>query len=168
MEGLKSLGILGPNLLFHILNFLVMLWILNRFLYRPILNLFEERRTRISEGLAQSEKVREEAAAERERLLEQLAEERRVSQERLRETVQKSEAAAERRREEARAQAEEILAQANAEADERRRDALVGLHGEIADLALLAAAKVLQEGLDEPRHRALIQRFLEDELGELA
>ena len=34
--------------------------------------------------------------------------------------------------------------------------------------ALAAAAKVLGEGIDENKHRALVDRFLKEQLGELA
>lgn len=168
MEGLKSLGIFLPNLLFHIVNFLLVLWILKWVLYRPLLELFDRRRERIREGLAEAERVREVAAGERARLEEQLAEERRTSQARLRDAVAKSEEAAKRRLEEANAEAEQILSRARLEAEDRRREALAGLHGEVADLALRAAAKVLQDGIDEVRHRALIDRFLREDLGDLA
>jgi F-type H+-transporting ATPase subunit b len=166
---LEKLGILGPNLLFQIVNFLIILFLLNRYLYQPILKkTFAERQARISEGLAEADRVREAAAAERAKLEAQLAEERRTSQDRLREAVARSEDAARNRLAEANAEADRILAGAKAEAEDLRRQALTGLHGEIADLALLAASKVLQEGLDEPRHRALVDRFLKEQLGEIA
>lgn len=168
MEGLKSLGIIAPSLAFHILNFLVVLVILRLVLYRPILRMFAERRERIRSSLAEAESVREQAAEERARLEAQLAEERQSSQERLREAVAKSEEAAQRRLAEASAEAEQIVARARAEADDERRQALAGMHAEIAELALLAAQRLLHEELDDERHRALVSRFLEEDLGELA
>jgi F-type H+-transporting ATPase subunit b len=165
---LGKLGILLPNLIFYLVNFFIMLWLLNRFLYPPIVKLFNERRERIRDSLAEAERVKEEAAAERARLESQIAEERRTSQERLREAVARSEEAAGRRLAEASAEADQILARARVEADQARQQALVGLQGEIADLALRAAAKVLREGIDDQGHRALVDRFLREELGDLA
>lgn len=162
------MGINLPLLVWQIVNFLIVLWILNRLLYRPIQNIFEQRRERIATGLAEAERVREEAASERARLESQLAEERRTSQERLREAVAKSEEAAKRRLEEANAEAERIVGEARREAEQARAQALVGMQGQVADLALLAAAKVLGEGIDESRHRALVDRFLNEQLGGLA
>jgi F-type H+-transporting ATPase subunit b len=162
------LGINVPFLLFHIVHFLILLFLLNRLVYQPVLAIFEQRRERIREGLAEAERVREEAAAERARLEAQLAEERRTSQERLREAVAKSEEAAARRLSEANAEAEQILTRARAEAEQARAQALSGLHGEIAELAMLATGRVLRDGLDEPRHRAIIDRFLREELGGVA
>ncbi|HUJ77073.1 MAG TPA: F0F1 ATP synthase subunit delta [bacterium] len=48
---------------FEILNFLVLLWLLHRFLYRPILAVIDRRQADIEQRLAEARKVREEAAA---------------------------------------------------------------------------------------------------------
>ncbi len=162
---MESLGILGPNLLFQIVNFLIVLYVLNRFLYRPILRLLADRQERIRQGLDAAELARQEAEQERQRLLADLESERRQSQERLRAAVQESEIAARARLQEASAEAERMLAEASREAEALRQRALQGMRGDIADLALLAAAKVLGDGLDEAKQRALIDRFLEEQLG---
>lgn len=47
----------------EILNFLVLVWLLKRFLYRPVLKAIMERRSRIEQSLADSEQKRTEAAA---------------------------------------------------------------------------------------------------------
>jgi len=165
---MAGLGINLSLLVFQIVNFLIVLWLLRVFLYQPVTRMFAARRERIQAGLAEAQRVREEAAAERAQFEGQLAEERRTSQERLRDAVARSEEAARRRLDEANAEAEQILTRARAEAEQVRAQALAGLHDQIADLALLAAGKALGEGLDEARHRQLIARFLKDSLGELA
>jgi F-type H+-transporting ATPase subunit b len=165
---MSGLGINLNLLIAQIVNFLVVLFILRLVLYKPVMRMFEERRERIRVGLAEAELAREEAAAERASLEAQLAEERRAGQERLREAVSRGEEASRRRLEEATAEADRIVAQARAEADQARRDALAGLYDEIADLALAAASKSLALGIDEPTHRRLIKRFLDESMGELA
>lgn len=55
---MEALGIELPLLLTQILNFIIVLFVLNRFLYKPILRVLEERRQKIEEGLAWSEKAR--------------------------------------------------------------------------------------------------------------
>jgi F-type H+-transporting ATPase subunit b len=165
---MAELGIAPYFLLFHIINFLVVLVLLRMLLYQPILGMFERRAERIREGLAEAERVREDAAAERGRLESQLNEERRVSQDRLRDAVARSEEAAEKRLATANEEAEALLAKARTDAEQIRHEALAGLQPEIADLTVRAAAKVLQSELDPQRHRQLIDRFLREELGELA
>jgi F-type H+-transporting ATPase subunit b len=165
---LEKLGILLPNLLIYIANFILMMWLLRILLYKPVTDMLNQRRERIRESLAEAERVKEQAAAERSQLEAQFAEERRTMLERQRETAARSEEAATRRLAEANTEADEIVGRAREEASATRDNALAGLQNEIADLALRAAGKVLGEGVDEARHRQLIDRFLRDELGDLA
>jgi F-type H+-transporting ATPase subunit b len=165
---LDKLGILLPNLVIYIINFVLIMWLLKMFVYGPVTKILNERRERIRESLAEAERVKEQAAAERAQLEAQFAEERRTMVERQREAASRSEEAANRRLAEASAEAEAIVSRAREEAASTRAGALSGLQNEIADLALRAAAKVLQEGVDEQRHRALVAKFLRDELGDLA
>jgi F-type H+-transporting ATPase subunit b len=165
---LENLGINGPLLLLQIVHFIIVLFLLNRLLYKPILGVFERRKQRIADGLAEAEKVRVEASAERERLEAQLATERRESQSRLQQAVSASEEAAKRRLDEANAEAADLLTKARAEAEQTRANALSGLQSEIADLALAAASKVLGSAIDEKQHRGLVDGFLQKELGDLA
>ena len=58
----------------QLFNFLVIAWIINRFLLRPLMANMKARREKIGQGLADAEKARvalEEAAQERERVLQQ-------------------------------------------------------------------------------------------------
>jgi F-type H+-transporting ATPase subunit b len=165
---LDKLGINLNLLIVQILHFVLLLWILKALLYDKILALFDQRRERILQSMEEANRVREAATTERATLEAQIAEERRTSQDRLREAVSRSEEAAERRLVEARAEAEKIVASARAEAEQTRAQALSGLQGQIADLALAAAGKVLGEGIDEGKHRSLVDRFLKEQLGDLA
>ena len=165
---MEKLGINLNLLLVQIVHFLLLLFILNKLLYKPIFDLFDRRKQRIADGLAEADRVRAEAATERATLEAQIAEERRTSQERLRTAVAQSEEAAKNRLAEAQAEADKLIADARTEAEHTRQQALSGLQSQVADLAMSATAKVLGEAVDEPKHRALIDRFLKTELGELA
>lgn len=54
---MEGLGIDPKLLIAQIVNFLVLLFILNKFLYKPILKFFDERRKKIEEGLLNSQKI---------------------------------------------------------------------------------------------------------------
>lgn len=62
---MDKLGIDPVQLLLQIFNFVVMVVLLTKFLYRPILKILEERKKKIAEGLeyAQKAKLEEEKAA---------------------------------------------------------------------------------------------------------
>ena len=168
MAALAKFGINGWMLLFQVAHFLILVWLLNKILYKPVMGAFDARRAKIADALAEAARVKEAADAERLAFETKLAAERQESQTRLREAVARSEEAAGRRLQEANVEAEQILARARAEADTARKHALAGLEGEIADLALSAAGRVLGAAVDEKAHRKLVDGFLKDQLGEIA
>lgn len=58
MELLHEFGFDPKLLLAQIINFLVILWILKRFMYKPILEMLKKRQHLIQEGLDRAEKAR--------------------------------------------------------------------------------------------------------------
>lgn len=57
------MGLSWSTFLLEIINFLVLVWILNRFLYRPVLNLINRRRGSIEKDMDDARKLHEEADA---------------------------------------------------------------------------------------------------------
>lgn len=165
---MEKLGINGPLLGLQIVHFILLLILLRMLLFRPILNFMQKRTDQIQSSLAEADKVRQQAATERAALEAQMAEERRSGQDRLRQAVARGEEAAERRLAEANSEAEQLLARARAEAEQTRAQALAGMQNDIAELALMAAGKVLGEAIDAGKHRKLVDGFLTQKLGELA
>jgi len=163
---LEALGVRPDLLITQILNFAILLFLLQRFLYKPMLNMLHERRERIRESLAEAERVREEAERQRQEYERELARQRQESQERIQRAMQASEEAREQIIAEARREAEEIKARAREEIEYERRQALEELRLQVADLAILAARKVLDGALDEEAHRQLIQEFIDKQLEE--
>ena len=58
---MENLGIQPVPLLLQAINFLLLLFILKKYLYKPILKALEDRKKKIEEGLAYSEKMKAEA-----------------------------------------------------------------------------------------------------------
>jgi F-type H+-transporting ATPase subunit b len=162
---MTALGINLNLLIAQAVNFLVVLILLRLFVYDRLLRMVDERRERIRTGLEEADRVRAEAAVQHRQLERQLEDERRASQEKLRQAVAASEEAARRLLDDATTEAERIVLEARASAENTRRHALAGLHNDMAELALAAAAKALGEGIDAKKHRELIDRFLVEQLG---
>lgn len=163
---MEKLGVRPDLLITQILNFAILLFLMQRFLYKPMLNMLQERRERIRESLAEAERVREEAERQRQEYERELARQRQESQERIQRAMQASEEAREQIIAEARREAEAIKARAREEIEYERRQALEALRLQVADLAILAARKVLDGALDEKAQRQLIQEFIDKELEE--
>jgi F-type H+-transporting ATPase subunit b len=157
---MEGLGLDLKLILAQAVNFLILVWLLKKFLYRPVLGVLEKRRRRIEAGLKKTEELEErlkQLEAEKE------AEMRKVRQE-AQEIVTSAKEAAEgvkekilaEAKEEARAQIETARAQIEAREAQMMRD----LRREIVDLAVKAAEKSVGEELNEKKHHQLIERSL--------
>lgn len=161
---MEALGIRPELLITQIVNFAILLFLLYRFLYDPVLNMLQERRERIQDGLAEAERVRAEAEEQRKQYEKELARQRQESQERIQKAMEASEEAREEIIAEARKEAEQIKQRAREEIEYERRQALEQLRTQVADLAILGARKVLDGAIDESVQRELVQDFIDQEL----
>src|SRR3989344_7992101 len=57
---MEKLGIQPLSLLLQVINFLILLFVLKKYLYTPILNMLNDRKKKIEEGLSYSEKMKSE------------------------------------------------------------------------------------------------------------
>ena len=148
--------------LVSIVNFLVLLYLLQRFMWGPITRSLDARSARIREGIEHAEaarREREQLKAEVERMLTEARREGAAIAER---TTAAAEAAALEIRAQGKAEGDRIRERARADAEQLHRQALAELRGEVASLAVLAAAKVLGREVDARRHAELIERSLND------
>jgi F-type H+-transporting ATPase subunit b len=159
---LAELGISWQGLLGQIINFVLLLGLLYFIGYKPIRKMLDERSTKIKEGIDQAELAKEAAARAEEEVQRRLDEARKEGQLILAQASEIGERLKVEAREEARREAEALIARARAEIGMERDEAIDKLRQEFADLAILAAEKVIKETLDKERHRRLIQEVLEE------
>jgi F-type H+-transporting ATPase subunit b len=161
LDALSSLGINGPFLIAQIFNFFVLLIILRRFLFKPMVNMLETRKQRIADGLQAAEMARREAEAERAQLQSQIDAERREAMERVAAASKRGETLATEIESSARQDAQKILEDARNEAARERDRIIAEAQDQIAELAMLAAEKVLGRELSSrDSQRAFVNEFL--------
>ena len=148
--------------LVSIVNFLVILYLLRRYLWGPILTVLANRAEKIREGLAMAEAAkteREQMKAEVERLLSEARREAQAIGERM---TKAAEAAAAEIRTQAKAEADRIRERGREDAKQLHDQALAQLRSELAGMVVLAASRVLGRELDPEKHRALIEQSLDE------
>ena len=156
---MEKLGINPGLLIAQIFNVVLLVWLLTRFLYRPVLNMLNERTRRIQESLKETEQVKEQLARANEDYDQKLAQAR-----------QEAAAILAQAQERAKLQEAEIIAQARQEADRIRSDAreqavqerdglMRDLKNQMADLVTITASRVLGEEL-KSNHDQLIEESL--------
>ena len=166
MDILNSMGISLVTLFWHTANFLLLIFILQRFLYRPVVRMLDERSTRIRESLAQAEAVREETARLEAESRGILDEARREGQQLLAQANRNAEQILTEARRQAQAEGDRLVERARSEIERERDQTFQELREQVADLAISAAGRVVRRSLDEPAQRELVREFLATDDGD--
>jgi F-type H+-transporting ATPase subunit b len=142
------------------INFIVFFVIIWTFAFKPVSRMLDDRRERIEQGLKDAEQARrdrENAEAER---VATLAEARKEANDilgraqRLAQETRDADIAATRE------ELERMRERAMNDIEAEKQRAIGELRGEVADLALAAASRVVGESLTDERQRRLVNEFL--------
>ena len=156
-----SLTTINPGLtLWAAITFLVLLVVLSKFAWGPIVKMLDERTRTIHEAIDAARKER----AEAERLLGE-------QKESLARATREAAALAKRNQQEvetlrleltakARKEAEELVSSARKQIIEEKSKAVSELRGMAADLAIDAASRLIKSSLDEKSQRQLVEDYL--------
>lgn len=154
------------TLVVQAVSFLLLVYILRRFAWNPLMNMMEERRNQIEANIANAEKERLQA----EQIKREYQEEMRKARQEAQEVIAKATKLSEQR-------AAEILAVAQVEAEKIKKSALVDIERErdlaiaqvqaqVADLSVAVAEKIIRKNLDVKGQEDMIEQFIQ-EVGEL-
>jgi F-type H+-transporting ATPase subunit b len=158
--GIGALGFNLPALVAQLINFALLLIIFRLFLYKPLLNVLDQRKKRIEEGLAASDEAKARLAQTEQDVARELDRARQEGQGLITQAQQISARIQEEARQAARAETEQILERARGEIALERDAAIADLRKEFAGLTITAAERVIKRSLDPAAHRELIQEVL--------
>ncbi len=160
MEFFNAFGVDLFKLGAQILNFLLILYLLNRFAFKPLLARMDERSARIGKGLEDAEAAARDRAAALADRQAALTEARTEAAAML---ARASKMAEDSRTEivaTARAEAEKLSARAREEISAEKEKVMAELRAELAELALAAAGKLVRSQMNDATQRRLIDEFL--------
>ncbi len=149
----------------QIVVFLTLLGLLKKYLYGPLSTLMEQRATKIAEGLAAADAGKQARARAQAEVESQLKEARFKAQDILTAAGRRAAEIEEEITNKARVEAGQIVEAAREEVGAEINKARQELRKEVADIAMLAAERVLQAELDETRHAGLIDEVVSKEIG---
>jgi F-type H+-transporting ATPase subunit b len=170
---LEGLGIDLGVLISQIVNFVLLFLALYFLLFKRVFAMLDERKKRIQQGLEDAQRAQEEwtrAEAFFHERMEEVERDRAAIIAQAREEAEQLRAeAVGQAREEAREEARRILAQGQEAFEAERQQAVADMRNQVISLVLAATRKVVEESIDEPMQRRLIDRFLSevDTLGEV-
>ena len=162
MELIEQLGLDWRLLLAQIVNFFLLLWLLKRFAYGPILEALHRRRDAVAQAKEHAEQIEKnlaEGQQQRERLL---AETRKEAQVIITKATEQGKAQQEELTAQARKDVERIVAEAHEQINAARVKMLADARKDVAALVMTASEKVLEREIDEEENTRLIERTLAD------
>ena len=162
-EGGEKVNLLSPSgglMFWTIIIFVILLFVLSRFAFKPMLAAVEARERSLQEAIDAAKRDREEA--------ERVLAEHRAQLEKARGEAQKliadGRAIAEKLRadllEQTRVQQQEMLDRARREIETEKVNAIAALRREAVDLAIAGASKVIERNLDSDANRKLVESYL--------
>jgi len=142
------------------ITFLVLLVVLGKFAWGPIVKMLVERERTIRDAIESAKKER----AEAERLLAEQKQALQVAQREAAELAKRNAQEVEKLRVEltdrARKEADELVATARRQVAEEISKARAELKGMVVDLAIDAAARLVKANLDDKAQRALVEEYI--------
>ncbi len=142
------------------LTFGLLLLVLRKTAWGPILKALDTREESIRQSIERAEDAKNEA----ERLLEENRKELEKAEDGAQQILREARELAEKLRSEsvgrARAEAEKVLEKAREEIERDKQQAILQLHGVVAELAVKAAEKILEETIDKSRQKKLVDNIL--------
>jgi len=158
---MNNLLTLEPGMIiWTFITFGLLLFILKKVGWKPLLDALEKREERIHSDIQRAEHAREES----EKLMAEHKKMMTAAELEARKVIIEAKKLAEKMKEEivesANEQARQMTTQAQAEIQREKATALAQLRSEVADLAISAAGKILKETLDEDRNRKIVDEFI--------
>jgi F-type H+-transporting ATPase subunit b len=154
---------INPGLiLWTIITFVIVLVILRATAWKPLLAALTAREEQIRSSLREAQEAQQKA----QQLLEDHRKQLALAEEQSQRIIKQGREMAERLKaeilEKAQGSATFMVAQAKDEIRREKESALIELRSEVADLAILAAGKLLDANLDTPKQRALADAAIRD------
>ena len=154
------MGINLWNLVSQVVTFLILLWVLAKFVFPVLIKTMDDRERVITEGVENAAKARQELNEAQKRVEALLDEARRDAQATLAKATQAAEHVRAEIELDAQRRAREIIAQAEQRTQQLVVQARAQLRQDVADLAIAAAEHVVGNSLDATTSRRLVNEFV--------
>jgi F-type H+-transporting ATPase subunit b len=163
---MEALGINLSALIVQLLAFLILVFLLGRYAYRPIVNALDQRSERIRASMEQADRIERQLAETESRNQEILTEARREAQQIIAQAREVGDRQIAQARDVAREEADKQLQQSLAQLRAEEQRAKQELRQQYADLVIRAASRVVRQELDPQKHLQLIESTLREADGQ--
>lgn len=151
------------TILFSVINILVLFFFLKKFLFGRVNAMLEKRAQMVQADMDEAKQHAADAEKLKNAYEETLSGAKQEAKQIIATAEQNAHAQGSEITAKAQQQADTFLKEAQKEIERERRQTLDGVQGEIADLALAAASKLMEQKVDDQTNRELVNAFLSEE-----
>jgi F-type H+-transporting ATPase subunit b len=158
-------GLLDVNpglMIWTVVTFVILLLILKKVAWKPILSALDKRENDIKEALEQAEKAKDEAKKILDENQANLAKAEEESKKIIEQSRNYAESLKEQMIKDSKEQAKKIVDDASSEIQRKQDAAFNELKAQIAEIAVNAAEKIIRESLDAQKSKQIIDKYLKD------
>lgn len=149
-------------IIWTIITFLILLLVLRKFAWKPILSALEHRERTIRESLEEAQRARQEAQRFYEEYERKMKEAHQDAQRVIAKAREEGEKLKEDILEQARKEAQSLMERARRQIELDTRAALGELRSQVAELAVIATEKILRQSLTPELHQKLAREMAEE------
>jgi F-type H+-transporting ATPase subunit b len=162
MEMLKALDIEWGIIVTQIIGFLLALWILKAFAWKPLLKMLDDRRKKISGDIDAAEKIKADAAKLLDDYKTKLREIDNEARARIQEAVAEAGRISSEIKDQAREESRQILSRSREELARDIAQAKISLRDDVVSMSIRAAEKIISTKLNEAEQKRLLDDFLKE------
>ncbi len=160
---MQTLDIISVNIwqiLISLANLLIMLVILKKFLFKPVQKVVSEREAQVKKIYEEADVSRNTAADMKQEYESRLATAREEADGLVRNAVMTAQRKSDSMLAEASSQVSHMKQKAEEEIEQEKKQMLQDVRGEISDIAVSIASKVVEREIKESDHKALVDEFI--------
>ena len=156
----EALGISLTEFIFYLINFLILVGALAKFLYKPFLEMLDNRKQSIKDALDNAELTNRRADEKMQNYNKRIARAEEEGREIIREAKAKADLQAKAIIDEANEKAAEIAAKAELSIQREKEKAMEDMKQEIAALAMMAAEKIVEHEIQRIGQEAIVDEVI--------
>lgn len=146
---------INATLIAQILNFLVLVFVLAKFAYKPLLGVMEERKNKIASDLEAAEKAKADAETVKSEYAAKLADARQEAQAIIDNARKTAQAAHDKIMADTKAEQEQLIAAAKETIALEKQKSLDDIRAQVISLSMIAAGKIVEQKLSSEEDKKL-------------
>ena len=152
---------INATLIAQILNFLVLVFVLAKFVYKPVLGIMEERKNKIASDLETAEKAKNDAEAVKAEYAAKLADARQEAQAIIENARKTAQAAHDKIMADTKVEQEQYVAAQKEIIATEKKKAMDEVRAQVISLSMIAAGKIVEQKLNSEEDKKMASKMVD-------